>query len=517
MGKLTQVLVTLAVACAVNFSVKAGEVACSGTSTPQVHSGYSVRVDSSQTSHKLAPEFFGFNVEWVEFQLSLWDSNAQRVNPDAIEWLKVFPGATYRYPGGTVANYFNWREAIGDVKRREPQRAVSWREPIVAEFGLDEYLRFVEAVGGKPWYVLNLFGTMAEEKAPATQAREAGELATYMLRRPAGKPAIFRWELGNELDRDRYLWRPEKYADVAAQAAAAIRAVDRNARFVALSQDWNASKERFGIDSVAYNVIVGRALAQDTREFASHHYYDGRPWGPPVPQQLKQHCRNLEALERGVGSRIGIWITEHGRTPKGTPADSNWKRNWPQSADLSAAISVADMVVAMGGQPSIKGMMAHALHATDGPWPLFHRSKEGRLSPSAVYWGLRVLRESLLEDVLYSATGSANRSGSEAGYDMRALAMASVDRSKFSLWLTNRAGSPASVALQVTALANFSGSATVTTVSSLDSSVNNYGGVANIRPRHENRQLTFDGMGNTTLDVPANAVVSVVISRAGRP
>ncbi len=137
-------------------------VDCQYLLRPVSGSTYEVTADTFTTIRKLQPEFFGFNIEWVEFQLSLWDSATQRVKPDAVEFLKALPGAVYRYPGGTVSNYFEWRNAIGDVRLRKAQSAVPWTgPPLVVQFGLVEYLKFVQSVGGRPWYVLNLYGSQA--------------------------------------------------------------------------------------------------------------------------------------------------------------------------------------------------------------------------------------------------------------------------------------------------------------------------------------------------------------------
>ena len=490
----------------------AGSADCQVDFKPKSSSIYSVDIVTSGVRRKLTPDFFGFNLEWVEFQLSLWDSKAQRVNSDVVEWMKAFPGATYRYPGGTVANYFEWRDAIGPPPGRKPQRPVTWRGALAVEFGPHEYMDFVSAVGGRPWYVLNLYGTMTGERHPTEMASEAADLVSFFLKaNAAGSPAVFRWELGNELDRETFLWRPEKYADVANLVATTVSQVDKDAKFVALSQDWSASKEKYGIDAVTYNTALGKALQGKVTEFASHHYYDGRPWGPPVPDQLRQHCRNLTAIAGASVRAARIWVTEQGKTPRGTPSDKNWKDNWPQSADLSAAISVADMIIALAQDPAVNGQFLHALHATDGPWPLFHRNRVGGLAPSAVYWGLRTLRDTMLEEVLTTGVSSANQSAYEGGYDLRAVGLTNIDRTKISIWLANRASNPIQVFVKLALLTNAQVNADVTTLASPDSSTSNYGAVTRIRPRYDTRSLVFDSNGGVVLSVPANAVMSVSV------
>ncbi len=491
---------------------------CDGLLRPSKSSAYEISIDTSRAIRKIGPEYFGFNLEWVEFQLSLWDSPSKQVLPEVVEWLKAFPGAVYRYPGGTVANYFEWRAAIGESGIRKPQTPVVWRGPLVAEFGLPEYLNFVQSVGGKAWYVANIYGSLKLERSPAELAQEAGELASYFrTQREAGKPGIYRWELGNELDRDHFRWHPEKYSEIALGVLKNLQASDREIQAVSLAQDWPASEEKHRIEPAAYNQHLGKAFKGKTSEFATHLYYDGKPWGPPVPNMVKQHCRNSQSIQQGAGAVPTIWVTEHARNPKGTPSDSNWKENWPQSADLSAGIGVADMAIALAQDLTTKGLFVHSLHGTDGPWPLFHRRKGGGIVPSATYWSLRLLRESLLDDVLPTAVKSNNQSGYEGGYDLRAVAMTNPQRDKITVWMVNRAGKAIDVQLSLSKVVSQSRDADISILAADDASLNNYGGQTRLRPRRLTKAVVFDAQGVATLEVPAHAVMTLSMPVGGTP
>lgn len=506
-----------AAALAVLFAAAgtADAAVCPSVVKPVAGSTYEVSVNSSTTVGKMPPEFFGFNVEWVEFQMSLWDAANQRVKPDAVEYLKAFPGAVYRYPGGTEANYFEWKNAIGDVASRKPQRAVTWTGPMVAKFGLVEYLNFVQSVKGQPWYVLNLYGSLAGERPAAEMAKEAGGVAAFFHQQAlAGKPRMFRYELGNELDRAPYMWRPEKYTSVAGAALAAVSAADPGVPGAAISQDYDASWQLYGITGAAYNRYVAQNLKPRTTEFVSHRYYDGPPWGPPVPHEIQQECGSINALGLGLLTPPAMWITEHAKTPESTPDDPNWQKNWPHTADLSAAISISDTLIAFAQIPEVYGAFTHALHATSGPWPMFHPNTTGGVVPSAVYWGMRMLREGMLDEVVATRTISANQSGFAGGYDFRAAGFANLARNKFSVWMINRAKAPVRVKLTMPALAGYSIYSTASILSSSDPSINNYGGVSRISPRKVGLKLVFDGAGTTYLDVPANAVMTVALTKS---
>ena len=114
---------------------------------------------SDKVVKSMGPEYFGFNLENSEFQLSLWDAERQQVRPEVTRFLKQhFPGAVYRYPGGTTANYHRWKTSVGKVATRKSVRINDWIELPRIEFGVDEYLDFVGEINGQVWYVLNLKG-----------------------------------------------------------------------------------------------------------------------------------------------------------------------------------------------------------------------------------------------------------------------------------------------------------------------------------------------------------------------
>ena len=114
---------------------------------------------SDKAVKQIGPEYFGFNLENTEFQLSLWDPAKQQVRPEVVSFLKDhFPGAAYRYPGGTTSNYHRWHKSVGAVAKRVPVRINDWTELPRIEFGVDEYLDFVHQTGGQVWYVLNMKG-----------------------------------------------------------------------------------------------------------------------------------------------------------------------------------------------------------------------------------------------------------------------------------------------------------------------------------------------------------------------
>lgn len=392
-----------------------------------------VTADALSPRRALAPSFFGFNLEWLEFQLGLWDATSRRVHPDVLNSLKTFAGAVYRFPGGTNSNHISWRDAVGPLHLRPARPYVAWHPPIKAEFGPDEYLRFVQAVGGQAWYVANLHGT-STTRALDDLAEEAGALAAHMTHQAsAGLPPVLRWELGNELDRGLHQWTPERLAQAAQQVGAAIRERDPKASFVLLQQEYPATK---GYSSAAYNRALREGVATMQPEWAMHLYYDGVPDAPPVSHFLSSVCRVIEDA-KAEGGQGRVWVTEHARVPAGFWSASG-QAKWSETADLTAAISLADMLIGLAQIPEIQGAVTHSLVSSGSPWPMWHRQSTGSLEPSATFLAMSVLRQTLKPLVLASRQQGRAGGSQGAAYAVRSAVLASEDLRSFTLWSINR-------------------------------------------------------------------------------
>lgn len=478
-----------------------GETACAPSVQVEQAAEYRVAV-ADRVIKQLRPQFFGFSLEWVGFQEDLWDNQTQKVNPAVIAALQAFPGAVYRYPGGTVANYFDWRASVGPQKTRSPRRAVNWKAPLATQFGFNEYLGFLKAVGGQAWLVANLYGDFDGEAAGTALSSQAAQWATAAR---LANAKVLRWELGNELDRGQYQWPPEKYSARALEIARAIRSADPAARFVSLLEDYDAQR---WTSAKSYNTQTSRALASLLPDQALHLYYDGPPGGPPVPHRLKHLCESAAAVQAGSGRPATIWVTEHARWPAGKASDPDWKKNWGSTSNLQGALSVADMVIALSQTPGVEGEFLHSLAGADSPWPLFHRTAAG-LKPSAVYWALRVLRDGMLDQVLETRTASRNDSDYAGGYDIRTSLMSNSAQDKFALWAVNRSAKAAKVRLTIPRLAGKTLSARHVSLADANPNANNVLDGKRLVPTEALITLLFNDQGSAQVTLPAYSVSAI--------
>jgi len=431
---------------------------------PAQHNTVKILVESERVIRDEFPsQLFGFNINHYAFEDDFVDTNGdipERVTND----LKPLEGIRYRYPGGLVANRFWWEAAVDaeDGEPRTSQKKVAHETARPVRFGVNEYLDFVELVGGKPWYVLNLVGwdkkEMIKELPAEDMAASNAKLAGLLLERALDDSPRY-YQLGNELDRAEYQWPVEKYVERSQLTMNAIHEVDPDARFVAFLRDFDwtykgmerlRGKSKF--TDLIPEVLQGLPSVDD---FSLHFYYDD----PDTKQKIKTIERRMRqfqlAIEAARESRNGnmpnIWITEHARgvdLPRGRAMDRA-----DRTGNLYGTVSTADFLIAISQVPEIKGAFLHGLNA--GPWQVFDASiRHHDLRPRPVYWGMRILRAVDYELTLATATqqGEAS-SGYLGGYDVRAAGFSNAERSELGLWVANRAPQTVPAEVQFTPLA----------------------------------------------------------------
>lgn len=472
---------------------------------------------SSDELRRLPETFFGFNIEYFTFQQELFDPRTGKIKADAVRYLKALPGSTYRYPGGLVSNRFNWEWAVGNPEQRLPQRAVNWHAPIPVSFGPDEYLSFLDEVGGLPWYTLNLVGwsqiEMVNELPSASLAASNQRLAQYLRAKTETRPVTRFYHLGNELDRNAYEWPPEKYVQRARDSIQAIRKVDPDARFVAFLRDFNFPyKNRIGrstYQDFMREVLTGLPMVDD---YSLQFYYDDlaevRGNVSAIPVRLAMFKKAIQyATDVRGGKSPRVWVTEHARSRH---PDKKGVLAYKFTSGIGGAISAADFWIAVAQIPAIQGAFLHI----GGQWSLFDSSNNG-LAPMPIYGAMRILQEVRLPIVLATQSSSPNLSKYMGGYDIRAVAFTDEGRKEYGLWLVNRASIPTQVTIQFQNLAEvklntrhvyLAGREGMSADSDTTQPIVNLTGKPQIR--------RTDSQGRLVLELPANSVSGFRLSRA---
>lgn len=461
----------------------------------------SIYVETNKVVRQVKPTFIGFNLDLLAFQSDFWDKEKQQVKSDLIKWLRVFPQAVYRYPGGTPANYFNWAASVGPNVHRAPQKLASWKSAQSVDFGFDEYMSFVKDVGGSPWVIVNLQGEYGKEQAKEKMSFSAAQWANYASKKYSSQP-VFRWELGNELYIDK--WSPQKYTESAHLALTEMSKSIGSGRFVAMLEDYKKDPYYQGMSLDQYNSIIVKSLGSDVSEFALHPYYDsvGTVFIDTVQHRLEYICQSIsEAKKINPSKNIGIWLTETARWPRNEKG-KEWNTGWWRTSSLEAGISVADLLIGAVQIPEVNGAFIHALASNTGPWAMFHTDKDKQLYPSIIYLTLRLLREHTQEIALSTKTSSPNISGYAGGYDIRAAAFSDQSRKKINLWTINRSNRDQSVNLVIEKHRGKVVKAMQTFLSDQDVNATNRDKQDRVLPVTREIELRFDKSGVSNVVLP---------------
>jgi alpha-L-arabinofuranosidase len=403
---------------------------------------------------ELPAALFGFNIHYQVFEQDFWRPG-KGVDRRIVPSLQAFPGAIYRYPGGLVANTFSWEDSVGAARAR--QRTVKWAKAAPARFGVNEYLDFVEQVGGQHWYVLNLNGwdkeKLDKERPINEVAASNARLAALIKKRVPAGPRYY--ELGNELDRATYQWSHDKYIRRSRANIDAIKAVDPEARFVAFVRDFDwryRDQARKGQISQSRDLITD-VLTElpEVNDISLHSYYDDpgltHRRSKQIPHRLKmfKNAVNIAKRLRGSSHKVRLWVTEHARGVNLTQPKPRSRA--ALTSNLQAAVSTADYLAQLIRFPEAQGAALHGLNA--GPWQVFDASIDyNDLRPRATVRAMKVLRQMDLPRVLNTTSTSPNLSGYTGGYDVTATCF-SDGGAQLGLWVVNRAAQPHDVALKI--------------------------------------------------------------------
>ncbi|TDD13766.1 alpha-L-arabinofuranosidase C-terminal domain-containing protein [Nonomuraea diastatica] len=182
-----------------------------------------IKVSDTPIAGKVPREIIGANHRWPAKGLGMWDDAAGKPVPRMVDLARQTGVGLVRYPGGTVANLFNWKKAIGSQAGRGCQVGggfVGGAEPMDSIYGPDENQRFVGQIGARTTIMTNATTqTVADAadfveylNAPVGSNPNGGkDWAKVRADNGHAEPyGIRAWELGNELylGNQRY-WRAE--------------------------------------------------------------------------------------------------------------------------------------------------------------------------------------------------------------------------------------------------------------------------------------------------------------------
>jgi alpha-N-arabinofuranosidase len=141
---------------------------------------------------------YGVGLEWTENGNRILDPKSGELRADMVSRLAPLRIPVWRFPGGILADYYDWRDGIGPRDRRPKRRSPMDNSEQENSFGTDEFIGLCRALGSEALITAN-FGTGSLQAT----------LGWRDYFRQKGFPVRY-WEIGNEI----YLAEPRQRASI---------------------------------------------------------------------------------------------------------------------------------------------------------------------------------------------------------------------------------------------------------------------------------------------------------------
>lgn len=185
-----------------------------------------IEVDTSSVSREISGAMFGINHRYHNDGYSSWNTAKKQIEPEFNKLTKEASFGSVRYPGGTIANLYDWKHAIDHSpagERGTIHGNPSDRSPITPNFGVDEAMKWIcdELDSEAVWVYGMGQGSAADAadlfeylNAPADKdaTNPNGGTDWAEIRAQNGHPepyGVTRFEIGNEMG----LWEQNYWMD----------------------------------------------------------------------------------------------------------------------------------------------------------------------------------------------------------------------------------------------------------------------------------------------------------------
>ncbi|ONI90328.1 hypothetical protein ALI144C_02980 [Actinosynnema sp. ALI-1.44] len=176
-----------------------------------------ITISADSDEGPVRAELLGANHRYPGLGYGMWDPVANAPRPEAVAATKRAGLTMIRYPGGTVANTFRWKRAIGPAAQRGCQTDGRDWTKADSTYGPMEHMRFVAATGAQAQIMVPFAVITPGNAADWVEFMNAevgtnpnGGTAWAQVRADNGHPrpyGVRNWELGNE----HYLRGQQRY------------------------------------------------------------------------------------------------------------------------------------------------------------------------------------------------------------------------------------------------------------------------------------------------------------------
>lgn len=326
-------------------------------------------IDTQVVEGEIDPRIYGTNLEWFNNAGGLATRNQARMDK-LVNFAKEQGITNFRFPGGILADYYDWRDGIGPQHGRKTTQHPTDSGKSTHYFGSPELFELMQKTGAEALLTVNA-GTGSAQQAAAwvSYANDADnkERIRDGFKEPIG---VKLWEVGNELylpgnpQEKKISVSPKLYAKRYLKFSSAMRAVDPDIELMALATadshngprgnypDWTELVLREAADEIDYLAVHNAyfPLLYKVRQPSVESVYSAL-WA--TPEAVDKSLSDLEALiARYEGKReIGIAITEWGALFSVPRADPYWVDH---VKTLGSGIYIARLMQVFMSHPRVK-------------------------------------------------------------------------------------------------------------------------------------------------------------------
>ncbi|MGH6888123.1 MAG: alpha-L-arabinofuranosidase C-terminal domain-containing protein [Rhizomicrobium sp.] len=326
-------------------------------------------VDAGVRMGPVDSRLFGTNLEW-------FNEGGGFINADPEFSAKLIclareQGVTvFRFPGGTLADYYHWIDGTGPCAARPVRRHPTDSGQSPNHFGTPEFFELLRATGAQGLITVNAGTGTASEAAQwvayANEAKNARRQADG-FKQPVG---IKLWEIGNELylpgnpHEQKITVTPEVYVGRFREFASAMRHVDPTIEVIAIGVAKSHSGP--GTQFPEWTETLLQRAAGDIDMIAVHNSYFPvlyRVGRPPIEEVYRALWAAPEAVDRSLtaleeligryerGRQIGIAVTEWGALFSLPSFDPYWVDH---VKTLGSGVYVARLLQVFMSHPRVK-------------------------------------------------------------------------------------------------------------------------------------------------------------------
>ena len=337
--------------------------------TPLFKQPLHCQINLNLIEHAIDSRIFGTNLEWFNNAGGLVNQGQNEINQ--LTTLAINQGVTvYRFPGGTLADFYHWREGTGRLGARPMRKHPT--DPGISsnDFGSPEFFNFLQKTNAQGLITVNA-GTGSAEEAAAWVAYANTPQHAQRIADGIQEPVNIKlWEIGNELylpgnpGEQIITTKPEVYAARYLKFAQAMRAVDPSITLIAIG----VAKSHIGPDTAFpewTEVLLQQAAAQIDMVAIHNAYFPmlyhaknatiaqvyTALWA--APETVKRSLNTLsQLLEKYEGNKkIDIAVTEWGALFSLPFYDPYWTDH---VKTLGSGVYLARLMQVFIGHPRVK-------------------------------------------------------------------------------------------------------------------------------------------------------------------